>query len=557
MEALMQKAGRSPKKLSAFLPIQHFFGKKGAGLQGENNISVTLKNERGEFLNFDWKKLQNGSDIRGVAIPIEGVEVNLNEFRAASIGRAFALWVSEKKKSSAETLRIAAGRDSRLSGDTLLRAFLSGVESTGAKGYDCGLASTPAMFMGTVFDETGYDGSVMVTASHLPFNRNGFKFFTRDGGFNKEDVSRLLEMAAAVDTEIDLASDFEKFDLMGVYSNFLVSTIRQNIATCGDGEQPLGGMKIVVDAGNGAGGFFVERVLKPLGANTEGSRYLEPDGTFPNHEPNPENGQAMASIRDALLQSKADLGIIFDTDVDRSAIVSAKGETINRNRLIALMSAIVLEENPGTTIVTDSVTSEGLTEFITGLGGVHHRFKRGYRNVINESLRLNESGQCSALAMETSGHGAMRENYFLDDGAYTIVKILIKMAQMKMESGRDIMELIADLNEPAESQEFRISLLEDDFKIQGEHIIGELEKYLEKREDWQPASMNYEGMRIEADQGWFLLRLSLHDPVLPLNVESNIAGGSRTILQEVRTFLKQFKNIEYKELNHFLDNREG
>ena len=118
----------------------------------------------------------------------------------------------------------------------------------------------------------------------------------------------------------------------------------------------------------------------------------------------------MAAITEAVVENGADLGIIFDTDVDRAGAVLSDGSALNRNRLIAMMTAILLKEHPGTTIVTDSITSTGLADFITAHGGVHHRFKRGYRNVINESIRLNAAGQDSQLAMETSGHGALKEN---------------------------------------------------------------------------------------------------------------------------------------------------
>ena len=127
----------------------------------------------------------------------------------------------------------------------------------------------------------------------------------------------------------------------------------------------LDGLHIIVDAGNGAGGF-VEQILQPL------SRYnwqsvLEPDGMFLNHIPNPEDATAMSAMVEAVLQQKADFGIIFDTDVDRAGAVD-KGNPINRNRFIALMAAIVLEEHPGTTVVTDSVTSFGLKQWIESLG---------------------------------------------------------------------------------------------------------------------------------------------------------------------------------------------
>lgn len=133
-----------------------------------------------------------------------------------------------------------------------------------------------------------------------------------------------------------------------------------------------------MDAGNGAGGFYAEKVLLPLGADTTGSQFLEPDGRFPNHIPNPENETAMRSVCEAVKNSGADFGIIFDTDVDRAGAVDENGEEINRNRLIALISAILLAEKPGT-IVTDSVTSDGLAQFIEAHGGKHCRFRRGYK----------------------------------------------------------------------------------------------------------------------------------------------------------------------------------
>ncbi len=210
----------------------------------------------------------------------------------------------------------------------------------------------------------------------------------------------------------------------------------------------------------------VDKVLKPLGADTTGSQFLEPDGTFPNHIPNPENKEAMNSICQAVVKNKADFGIIFDTDVDRVAAVDHEGNELNRNRMIALISAIVLQEHPGSTIVTDSITSDGLTQFIEQhLKGKHHRFKRGYKNVINESIRLNNSGEESWLAIETSGHGAMKENYFLDDGAYLATKLLIELAKTKLQ-GKLLTDLISGLQEPVESEEFRLKIKVDNLNIE-------------------------------------------------------------------------------------------
>lgn len=177
-------------------------------------------------------------------------------------------------------------------------------------------------------------------------------------------------------------------------------------------------MQVIVNAGNGSGGFFTWDVLDKLGADTFGSLHLNPDGMFPNHIPNPEDKTAMALTRAAVLENKADLGIVFDTDVDRSGVVDSEGNPINGDRLIALMSAIVLKEHPSTTIVTDARTSMALTKFITNKGGQHCLYRVGYRNVIDKGVNLNKDGIETHLMMETSGHGALKENHFLDDGKF-------------------------------------------------------------------------------------------------------------------------------------------
>ena len=220
-----------------------------------------------------------------------------------------------------------------------------------------------------------------------------------------------------------------------------------------------------------------------------------------------------------------------------------------------MLSAILLREHPGTTIVTDSITSTGLADFIKEKGGIHHRFKRGYRNVINESIRLNGLGQDSQLAIETSGHGALKENYFLDDGAYLVTKLLIELARGKKE-GYKLESLIETLSEPAESVEFRMNILLDDFKAYGQKVIDELSEYASGKDGWSLASDNYEGVRVNLDDkhgnGWFLLRLSLHDPLLPLNIESNDKGGAKVIATELAKFIKNYDKLDAKALLDFV-----
>ncbi|KAL8538594.1 hypothetical protein ACS0TY_000565 [Phlomoides rotata] len=347
-------------------------------------------------------KLQNGSDIRGVAVDgVEGEPINLTEPVTEAIAAAFVAWLLDRKKPVASRrLKVSIGHDSRISAQKLQDAVSRGLFGAGIDVIQYGLASTPAMFNSTLTKNEDFlcpaDGSIMITASHLPYNRNGFKFFTDAGGLGKVDIKDILERAADIyknftdeglrDTERRAAQSVKRVDYMTVYTSDLVEAVRK---AAGNIEKPLEGFHIIVDAGNGAGGFFAGKVLEPLGAITSGSQFLQPDGLFPNHIPNPEDKEAMKAITQAVLDNKADLGIIFDTDVDRSAAVDSSGREFNRNRLIALVSAIVLEEHPGTTIVTDSVTSDGLTTFIEKkLGGRHHRFKRGYKNVIDEAIRL-------------------------------------------------------------------------------------------------------------------------------------------------------------------------
>ncbi len=505
---------------------------------------------------MDWKKLQNGSDIRGVAIDgIEGEKVNLDGNVAYLLGRAFLIWLGSNSPMAIKPLKIAIGRDPRITGNDLKKAISSGISAESGKVYDAGIASTPAMFMSTQFEEYGMNGAIMITASHLPFNRNGMKFFTPVGGLEKKDISAILEIAEQLDNTSSSETRIEKIDLMDRYSTHLRDIISNGIDPYKKNDLALKGFKIIVDAGNGSGGFFASKVLEPLGAEIQNSLFLEPDGMFPNHIPNPENSEAMQAITEAVIHHKADLGIIFDTDVDRAAFVDHQGNPMNRNSLIALVSAIVLEKHPQSWIVTDSITSDGLNQFINlKLKGKHHRFKRGYRNVINEGISLDNNGKECHLAIETSGHAAIKENQWLDDGAYLAALILVKMARMKIEGQGMLADLIVDLTIPLESEEYRIKILDENFKDRGLKILHEIEAYSKKIEGWSIVPDNFEGIRVKCDKnhgdGWFLLRMSLHDPVMPLNIESESSGGVNFIQRKLIDFFNTQEGLDISVLKN-------
>lgn len=487
--------------------------------------------------------LRNGTDVRGTAVDgVAGDPVTLTDGAVTLIAKAFFAW-AKQKLGKAPT--IAVGHDSRLSSPHIAGLCAKAVAACGGDAVLTGLSSTPSMFM-LLKSGFGADASIMVTASHLPFQKNGLKFFLENGGLEGSDVAEVLELAAAGNFPEGNGNVTEK-SYLEEYAAGLVAMVRK---ACGE-DEPLKGKHILVDAGNGAGGFYCDLVLKPLGADTAGSQFLDPDGHFPNHIPNPENAAAMKSVSEAVIKNKADFGIIFDTDVDRAGAVASDGEEINRNRLIALISAILLKERAGA-IVTDSVTSDGLAAFIAAKGGRHVRFKRGYKNVINESKRLNDAGVYSPLAIETSGHAALKENYFLDDGAYLVTRLLISLAKLAKE-GKDLLDLIADLKEPAEAKEVRLKFKAGcDFKTLGKGVIEEVTTLAEKTAGLSLAPDNFEGVRINFDRdngnGWALVRMSLHEPILPVNAESDEKGGVSKILHRLYGFLKKYDFLDAENL---------
>ncbi|MCH5160419.1 MAG: phosphomannomutase/phosphoglucomutase [Clostridiales bacterium] len=493
----------------------------------------------------NYEILKSGTDIRGRAIPSDDKPATLTEEAVADLAAAFALWLT--RRTGKPNCKIVIGRDCRLTGEAFTAAILNTLQNSGLELCDCGMFSTPTAFLVTQFPSVQADGSIMITASHHPKDINGLKFFTKEGGVNSAELDEIIAIANAGEKiESNEFSSIIKRDCMKLYCDMLVDVVRSGTAL----STPLDGMKIVVDAGHGVGGFFAERVLQPLGADISGSQFLEPDGNFPAHAPNPENKEAIESLKERVLEVGADLGVIFDADADRSAIVAADGTEINRSALIALAAAITLPDNEGATIVTDSVTTEGLKVFIESLGGVQHRYKRGYRNVIDEAKRIG-----APLAIESSGHAAFAEHYYLDDGAYFIVKILVTMAALRAE-GKDITDLIADYREPLDQADVRLNFTTEDFKPLAEKITYRLQGVSERLLNLTPDS--YEGVRayVPHADGYFIVRTSVHDPVMPIYIESDKPGGVLSIARFLYSFLFGFRGLDCTPLVEFIAQKE-
>eukprot|EP01035_Chromulina_nebulosa_P019727 gene19727-25655_t len=278
----------------------------------------------------------NGFDLRGCVVESTEGPLLSNE-SAFWIGVGFAEYLKELNRD--KPIKIGLGRDSRLSGIDLSNWLASGIESCGCKAYYTGICTTPSMYLScssellskiskTIYSNDNpwpFDGSISITASHLPSIWNGFKLFTPIHPVNigSEGIERIIDLLS--DSRWDsitpkLLPSRNSVDFLPVYAEFLKSTIKK---LTNNQVLPLQGLKVVVNAGNGAGGFLA-KALNDLGADTSSSLHLEPDGTFPNHIPNPENKDAISATANAVSFSQSDLGICLDCDADRVGLVDGK-----------------------------------------------------------------------------------------------------------------------------------------------------------------------------------------------------------------------------------------
>ena len=324
---------------------------------------------------------------------------------------------------------------------------------------------------------------------------------------------------------------------------------------------PLAGLKIVVNPGNGAGCFFND-LLHDLGADVQHSLHLTPDGTFPKSSgvPNPEKKVFVEETTRACEACNADIGIMFDTDADRAGFVLPRNinsegvkseyEPLNKNRLIALLSFMFSSSSPGCTIVTDSTTSEGLSQFLEEhLGLKHFRYLRGYANVIGKARELTESGEANAeVAIETSGHCAMKENGYIDDGTYTAVKIIGLLARTTSAGKDSLLDLISNLEEMPFDEEYRVKITDGSLETTTsvfQQVVQTLEETCNTELSWALDEKNLEGVRVRLSTGgFFMLRQSLHDPVISVQVESiNAEVAHAEVLKPLLSLLSIHESV--------------
>ena len=491
-------------------------------------------------------------DVRGIVQP--DAEVPFMPESAAIIGAAFRKWLNSDDQ-------IAVGRDPRLSSPEISAAVCRG-----AGAYDVGLGTTPVMLESLLDPSSSIAGSIMVTASHLPAQWNGLKLFSRKlaRGLNKSEVAEVMAMAVEIGEAGSAAGAGNSVPTLDGFMESYTEKLRFAVReAAGDSsEQPLKGMSVCVNPGNGAGGMFASEVLAPLGADTSVSINLEPDGTFPAHMPNPEDAAHVEATIAAVGASGADVGVMLDTDVDRCGLIdgcTSPPEPVNRNRLIALCAMDALEANGGRgAIVTDSVTSKGMGGFIAQRGGVHDRWKMGYRNVIDRAAEMEP--EPALLAIETSGHSAWRDNAFVDDGCYTAARLigrlarerrLAAIARAKVKSAAErsasrqsplgLLEMLGgSLEEPIESIKVKMTVNGGLVGVPAaeEALCAALGRAADGTDGWAIEAVNHDGLRCAVgDSGWLIIRGSLHEPSVSVQTESDVNGGTAAICQTLLDFV--------------------
>ena len=470
-----------------------------------------------------WLKLRSGSDVRSR-------EEALTDEICERIGYAFACMLAERLKTTPDRLAIAVGRDARPSGRRIKAALVRGITAADSDVIDSGACATPALFSQVVRPSAEHPahGAVMVTGGDTPLSLNGFKFLTVQGGLKEADVALMLRMASACEVPERLVA---RADLMDSYRQFLLKDAARLLKD--DALKPLLGLYVAIDDASLGGGFFAS-LMEDMGADIE----RVPDERMEAEVP----------------KLGVDLGISFDEDSVRAWIYDPQGRSIDGNRLIALIAAMLLEQKPGLTIVTDSVTSTGLSAFIAEWGGVHYRFKRGYRNVINEAIRLNDEAIDCPLAIETTGHAAFRDNAFLDDGIYLALRVCCEALDCKRE-GKTVFDPLKDLSEPVETMALRLNILdEEDPAASSQEVVEVILSHTLVNPEWQMAPDSREGVRITfnldggVNNAWFQLRMSVHDPIMALAAESDVPGGVKRVLTELYALIEDTELLDLTPL---------
>ncbi len=403
---------------------------------------------------------------------------------------------------------IAVGMDTRKSGPSLKEALIKGLLSTGANVVDIGMVPTPLLYFAVV--NYGLDGGIVISASHNPKEYNGFKFCTR-GGICMGHADGIDEVKKIMDNESFAVGGGspDKGDVVPDYMKHV------------NGKVSLGRpLKVVIDAGNGAGGIVGPEAMRKAGCEVI-ELYCEPDGSFPNHEADPLKAETLKDLQARVRETGADLGIAYDGDGDRLGIVDEKGEVVDNNKIFVLLLREVLKNEPGAKILYEIITSRIVEDEIKKNGGIPVLSKVGHTFI----QRMMFSEGC-AFGGETSAHYFYRENHNFDDAIFSGLKVA------EMAAKRPLSEAIKTVPEYFTSRQWR-PYCADDRKFK---LVEELKEKLKDNHE----IIGIDGVKVVFDDGWFIVRVSNTAPQLVVRWEATTKEGYERIEKTVREELGAF-----------------
>ncbi|MGJ6981402.1 phosphomannomutase/phosphoglucomutase [Aestuariimicrobium soli] len=433
------------------------------------------------------------NDLRGV-VAAKGVPGEWDEAGAAHVGQAFA------EVAGLAGQRIVVGRDMRVSGEAMSAAFIAGARSRGVSVLDSGLSSTDQLWYASgSLDLHG----VQFTASHNPASYNGIKFCRPgaapvDGDFLTRVAERALELDAAVPPvgePVDGAT-LETIDTLPGY----VETLHSLVGTTG-----LRHLKVVVDAGNGMAGHTVGPALAGLDLELIGL-YLELDGSFPHHQPNPLEPENLVDAQRAVREHSADLGLVFDGDADRCFLIDERGEVITPSVVTALIAANELAREPGATIVVNTVTSGTVEQVVTDLGGRVVTSLVGHTHV--KALMAAEH---AIFGGEHSAHYYFRDFWGADTGMLAALHVLAMLGR----SDQPMSALVRDYQRVSNSGELNSTVAD-----QAAVVDRVARAFADHGSIDRVDGLTVRGVDADERPWWFNVRASNTEPLLRLNVEA-------------------------------------
>ncbi len=455
-------------------------------------------------------------DIRGTA---NGASPQLTPGVAYLVGKALGAYLPREFG----TRKIFVGSDNRLSSGPLKAAMIEGLASTGLAVVDIGEVLTPTVYFASASYGAAGAG-VMITGSHLDTRYNGIKMAYGKlalAGEQIQDILRLIDegVFAAGDSQVE-----EDPTMINQHMTAIQRKVRM--------EKPL---KVVLDAGNGLSGAYLPPVLRALGLELE-CLYCEPDGTFPNHLPNPEDPEMTRDLEAKVIELGADLGLAFDGDSDRCGFIDNQGRHIAADRLLALLSRDLLRRHPNTPIVFDVKSSQALPDEIKKYGGIPVMWKSGHSLM---KQKMNEIG--SLLGGEVSGHLFIGEDYFGFDDAPLVA---LKTLEIISKSGQTVAEIFDEIPKLVATPEIVLGA-PDDLKFK---MIEEMTASLQN--DYEVVTVD--GARVIFERGWGLVRASNTQPAVTLRFEAYTREQIASYMQVFKALLANYPQIDIKNFDRQL-----